>query len=68
MQIPGTQAQYCFATQIAGWGVCMLVLMSQLGEWEAEMLTSGRVGVFDPEMLIQSKCTKGYGGAHRGSI
>jgi hypothetical protein len=34
-------------------GVCMLVLMCQLGQWEAEMLRSGRVGVFDPETLIQ---------------
>ena len=52
----------------------MLVLMCQLRQWEAETLTSGRVGVFDPETLIQSEAlgidwpSKGYGGARRGSI
>ena len=39
-------------------GVCMLVLMCQLGQWEAEMLRSGRVGVFDPETLLQSERTR----------
>ena len=36
-------------------GACMLVLMCRLGQWEAEMLRSCRVGVFDPETLIQSE-------------
>jgi len=39
-------------------GVCMFVLMCQLGKWEAEMLRSGRVSLIDPETLIQSEHTR----------
>jgi hypothetical protein len=39
-------------------GVWVFVFMCQLGKWEAEMLRSGRVGVFDPETLIKSERTR----------
>ena len=63
-EIPSARAQYCLATQIAGWvsyivgggGVRMLVLICQLGQWDG-MLISGRVGGFDPERQIPRECT-----------